>query len=433
MKKKNLAAIAVFVLFLCGLKSYAQNGGCQTVSPEQLSSSEDKFNRYVTWFKATGRHLNTDLKVIPVIIHVIYRNPADRLQITMPRVLGQIDATNKQLRRLNANAVDTRPAFLPVATDCNIQVALATRKPDGSRFNGVLYHSYPNFNISDYNAVVKATIIDPDRYMNVWVLPDLSNGVAVFPWDKTPVADGFYIGSRIFGITGSNLSPVLNKGAIFTHELAHCLGVLHTFDNGYQYTAECKRLHDGSISDFCGDTPLDWGLYGEYPPVCDNGVRTDCGDDEYILQTENFMFYNHDRCTNMFSKDQRARMRACLSRLRPKLTSPGNMLYTGVRVTDYRPQPECKPILERDITLYPNPASSSIHFKFADQPLRNMSVKVYNLMGVKLKDVNSAAAITELNVNALSAGTYYVAITIDNSTVTKYFIKGGADKSLFIK
>ena len=89
--------------------------------------------------------------------------------------------------RLNANAVNTRPIFLPVAANCNTIVALATKNQTTSSFNGVLYHWYPDFNLNrDFNAIQAATILDPDKYLNVWVVPDGFGGATTFPGTEQP-------------------------------------------------------------------------------------------------------------------------------------------------------------------------------------------------------------------------------------------------------
>src|SRR3954469_8704442 len=171
MKTKIYVVIILcFITCLFIHTGYSQSTICQTPEASINSTGEPAFNDYVVKFKKQGKHLNTGLKIIPVVIHVIYRNNADRQQITMARIQSQFDATNKQLRRLNANADETRKIFLPVAADCNIQVCLATRKPDRSSFNGVVYHHYPNYvQLRDIDAIRAATILDPDRYLNVWV------------------------------------------------------------------------------------------------------------------------------------------------------------------------------------------------------------------------------------------------------------------------
>src|SRR5437764_381621 len=102
MKTKCYAVtILAFMMVLSIHNSYSQIIVCRTPEASINSAREDAFNQYVIKFKKQGKHLNTDLKIIPVVIHVIYRNNADRQQITMARIRGQIDATNKQLRRLN--------------------------------------------------------------------------------------------------------------------------------------------------------------------------------------------------------------------------------------------------------------------------------------------------------------------------------------------
>ncbi|MEP6596152.1 MAG: M43 family zinc metalloprotease [Ginsengibacter sp.] len=443
MKIKNYTvSIFVFSMVLLNHNSYSQNG-CQTPEVSLNPEGERAFNEYVNKFKAEGKHLNTDLKIIPIVIHVIYRNKADKKQISWARIRGQIDASNKQLRRLNANAKDTRPIFVPVAADCNIQVALATRKPDRSKFKGVIYHKYPDFHINNFSAIRSATILDPGKYLNVWVLPGLSNGLAILPWIRTATIDGFYIGAAIFGTKGSNLEPLQNGGATFTHELGHCLGLWHTTEGSSGYPGRCDLAHDGSMFDFCSDTPLDWTHPFGIPDECDDGVRTPCetSPDGLIAQTENYMYYNPDRCLNMFSKDQRARMRACLHGIRSELVSFSNLLFTGVKKRDHKEKAAHhndvttdKPALEKSITIFPNPANDIVHITYNDLAVKkDMKIVVYNQVGQKLKEIHSRTAISELSLGSLSEGVYYITVTIDNVSATKYIIKTGSKGFFFAK
>jgi hypothetical protein len=448
MKTKCYSVTILALMIVLSIhNSYSQTVICQTPEASINSAGENAFNQYVIKFKNQGKHLNTDLKIIPVVIHVIYRNSVDRQQITMARIEGQIDATNKQLRRLNANAKETRKIFLPVAADCNIQVCLATRKPDRSAFSGVIYHNYPNYvQARDLAAIRTATTLDPDRYLNVWVTPDTSFASAIFPWDGTTKRDGFEIGAEVFGIRGSNLNPEINLGVTFTHELAHYLGVLHTFHFSFPLLDQCDLIHDASIGDLCGDTPLDWDEFSAYKP-CNNGERF-CSNDgseySFFVQSENYMYYAFDSCLNMFSKDQRARMRACLYRFRSKLTLPSNLKLTGVSCNDlYENCNSCstsfastgtgyndlkinKTHLEKKITVSPNPTNGIIHLVYHDLPIKkDISVIVYNSMAQKLKEVRSKTAINELNLNSFAEGVYYIKVTIDGESVTKYIIKTG--------
>jgi hypothetical protein len=329
MKKCYLMIITMAMLITH--HGYAQLAVCQTPEASIQSTSLSDFNRYVSKFKAHGRHLNRDLLLVPTVIHVIYRNSADSQEISWERIQSQLVATNKQLRRLNENANETRDMFLPVADDCDIQVCLATRKPNRSSFNGVIYHKVQN-TIGNFDSIFAATILDPERYMNVWVMPGSGSARAEFPWQENPTKDGFWIGARIFGTFGDNLEPGIDLGVTFTHEVGHYLGLLHTFDESINYREMCNRVHDGSIGDFCSDTPLDWELYVFFNSCIDEDGHQTCPDsnDDFYIQTENYMYYAWDSCLNMFSKDQRARMRACLAGLRHKLSSRGNLNFTGV-------------------------------------------------------------------------------------------------------
>ncbi|MES1220712.1 MAG: zinc-dependent metalloprotease [Bacteroidota bacterium] len=419
--KNQLITAMVSVMLFCTLYVHSQNV-CLTKETNVQSDAEHAFNEYVVAFKARNGHLNTDLKIIPVVIHVIYRNAADSMQIDMARVHSQIEATNKQLRRLNANAVETRPMFLPVAADCDINVCLATKKPDRTGFSGVLYHYYPDFELFRDLSVVKAnTIIDPDKYLNVWIIPDNDEGAAVFPWGKSQSDDGFWVGAKCFGTMGSNLSTFLNMGETFTHELAHYLGVYHTFHNSSGYAFRCEFVHDGSIGDLCADTPLDW----EWPAStiqCNDGVRI-CietpGVEFIITQSENYMFYNQDSCRNMFSKDQRIRMRACLSDLRAELVSASNLIYTGVECNGRHNDDD----LGNHIFVFPNPTSDIVHFAYVGLTVDNMTIKVYNQSGWKLKEVHSNREIKQISLGSLPRGVYYLNMTVGSASVTKHVLK----------
>ncbi len=422
MKKKIYTLFMLFFMLVLGIQTSHSQNACQTPESNIPSAGERIFNLYVNWFKAWGGHLNTDLKTIPVIIHVIYKNNAERQQISRSRIEGQIEVTNKQLRRLNANAINTRPIFLPVAADCNLKVVLAARN------NGVIYHRHPDFLFSrDFRNIQAASMVNPARYLNVWVVfGQLAGGGATFPWDKTPIQDGFWIGAQNFGTTGANLSPHMNGGTTFAHELAHYLGVLHTHDNPAGYRGQCDRAHDGTIADYCADTPLDWSDPAS-PEQCEIVIATEC-EPELVCQSENYMYYNQDSCTNMFSKDQRARMRACLQAYRPLLALSSHHGFKGIDSEDFDDQPGDKPVLEKQITISPNPTSGIVHINYQDLVVKNnMVVRIYNQLGVKLKELYSRSAINELNLGSFAEGLYYIKITIDNVSVTKYVIKAGSE------
>lgn len=422
----------LFLLFryLLGLSVILGSGAdlfgqptCMTPVAGSLNDEEVAFNDFVLQFRSMGGHLNEEVLTLPVAIHVLYRNAADSQAISRSRVESQIAATNLHLRRLNADTILTRPAFKAVATDCHLQVCLATKMPDGGSFDGVLYHHIPHLQPGDnFQPVMESTMLDPDRYLNVWVLPEREGGAAVFPWERTSTYDGFWVGSNWFGTEGADLSPIMNQGGTFTHELGHYLGLYHTFHNSFWYLGECQFAHDETIGDLCGDTPLDWTL-----PIsveqCDDGTRF-CfdGGEDLLAQTENYMFYNQDSCTNMFSLDQRVRMRACLAGIRSELVSEANLGMTGIACGPITPV-HVVPKVQGEIFLTPNPAREELWIKGPDGASMSGQVFILSADGRRVGEVVTGPFPIRLDVHGLPPGMYIVQGILGGTTVARTFIK----------
>ena len=146
------------------------------------------------------------------------------------------------------------------------------------------------------------------------------------------------------------------------------------------------------------------------------------------------MYYNRDSCTNMLSKDQRARMRACLHSLRSKLAKSSNNNFSAVNSVNFKNLPAGKPALKNKITFFPNPTNGIVHILYHDLAVKkDMNIVVYSQIGQKLREVQSHTAINELNLGSLSEGMYYIAVTIDNATITKYIIKTNSSNLFFAK
>jgi hypothetical protein len=382
---------------------------CLTHAHTQRSEAEDLFNQFVVQFKQGGGHLSTELFRIPLVVHVIWRNEKDRQLMPMDRIAGQVEAANRDLRRLNPDAAKTRPAFQAVAADCDIQVCLATRLPDGSVFEGVVYHHRPGFEVfSDLAELMSATMMDPARYLNVWVVPDHAGGAAVFPWESDLDWDGFWVGAQWFGTEGEDLSPYMNEGSTFSHELAHYLGVYHTFHNSFMFLGQCELQDDPGIGDLCGDTPLDWTLPFS-AEQCDSGEMF-CEDPglELLAQTENFMYYNQDSCTNMFTLDQRARMRACLAGIRAELVSESNLQFTGM---------VCAPVSSTDpvadpvnFLVYPNPSAGRVYFQGLATVSPSAMVRVFDPRGLLRAELRGGRILEGLDVSGWPSGLYGIQV-----------------------
>lgn len=103
-----------------------------------------------------------------------------------------------------------------------------------------------------------------------------------------------YVSGKVDGITGP-----LSKTLITTHEVGHCLGLLHTFHN------ECVAIANepcNTVGDLVCDTPPEsQSQYSAY---------SGCTGINPPFDFENIMsYYNFGRCAKHFTEEQGARMR----------------------------------------------------------------------------------------------------------------------------
>ena len=200
---------------------------CLTSESTVFNTLEAQFNAYVLEFRDSGVHLNTDIKIIPTVVHVVMITQADSLPLS--RVENQIEQTNRHLRRLNIDSINTRDLFKPYAADCHIELCLVSLKPGGEIFQGVLWHHIADYSFEKLVQIIESTILDPDRYFNVWAIPGEPFGMGVVPWMRSHVYDGVAVSHYNMGYNLGGDDPNNQGGKLFTHEVGHYLGLYHTF------------------------------------------------------------------------------------------------------------------------------------------------------------------------------------------------------------
>jgi hypothetical protein len=416
MKKNPTHHFLFFLLvFLIPLASMAQFV-CETVTSAKYACEEEEFNAWVLEFRDDGGHLDTGIKYIPTVVHIIMKSPEDT--ITMERVLWQIEQTNLHMRRQNADTVNTREIFKAVAADTHIELCLATIKPDGEEFEGVVWHFLPDKSADELDMYMENYIFDTDKYLNVWVRPDIGAASATFPWMSHQADDGIRISHRLFGTDPMGGDPLHQEGKILTHELGHYLGLYHTFHRGEMFLGDCDFPHCDTITDRCCDTPIDWSFFPLPGDECDFAPKHCPNDSIFYTQNENYMYYNPDWCLNMFSYDQRTRMRATLNSIRANLCSAENLIATGANcspATIISP-----PEKAHQIRIYPNPAIDAIYIDYGDLRPEQAQITVYNLMGkaVILEDGTDRIAL-----NGLPSGLYLIHIRMGNFVFTEKILK----------
>ncbi|MEJ6801227.1 MAG: M43 family zinc metalloprotease [Crocinitomicaceae bacterium] len=248
------------------------------------------------------------LLTIPVVVHVIHNGDAlgSGENIDDGQVFSQIEVMNQDFRRmLGTNGSNTNPD----GADIEVEFCMAAIDPNGLPTNGIdrVQLSAASYSgINGVNAIKPGTIWDPELYMNMWTV-DFGNsgllGYAQFPNNSglggmnsnngAANTDGVVAGYRYFGsqqiYPAGTYSAPYNLGRTMTHEVGHFLGLRHIWGD-----SNCGN-------DFCNDTPESSG--SNY----NCNVQTTC--DGIQDMVENYMDYTNDACMNIFTNDQKTRMR----------------------------------------------------------------------------------------------------------------------------
>lgn len=319
-------------LFLFSIRSVLaqeinfSNRFCPKPSTEQI----EDINKIVSRQKQLRTFSSSEEKIykIPIVVHVIHNTKSETIggttnrNITDEQILSQIKILNEDYRRMNADTVNTPDNFKGVAVDTKIEFCLAQLDPDGNPTTGITrdYSSQFEFDyVSDDATLKKINYWDSGKYLNIWICRiakfkgDVILGYSTFPNFKgtglkgesmnDPLTDGVVIDYRFFGNTGTAIYEGYNGGRTTVHEVGHYLGLLHTFDDsGYKCFAD---------NDYCDDTPIqDTSTNADdLTNMCASVISSGCGE---VRMYQNYLDYTPDYCLNMFTADQKFRMRTVL-------------------------------------------------------------------------------------------------------------------------
>ncbi len=249
---------------------------------------------------------------IPVVFHIVYNNSTEN--ISMAQIQSQLDVLNADFRRQNSDADNAWPGL---GADTEIEFCLATVDPNGNPTNGVIRQSTSQTSFSNSGNPVKFASSGGSNawpaadYMNFWVC-DLAGtllGYAQFPGGPAST-DGVVCDYAYVGTIGTATAP-FNLGRTATHEVGHYLNLRHIWGDG-----GC------GASDFVNDTPDSDASNGG----CQIGTVS-CGSTDMV---QNYMDYSDDACMNIFTNDQKTRMKAALASSRSGL---GNSNGCGIAAT----------------------------------------------------------------------------------------------------
>lgn len=363
---------------------------------------------------------------IPVVVHVVYNTPDENLPWDV--VYSQIQRLNKDYRRLNADTIDTRSEFLPVAADVEIEFFLAGEDPNGNPHGGITrtQTNREDFAIDLFgNGMdeMKQTSTggvaawDTDRYLNIWV-GDLVGDNALFPilgyayppatapnWPANSGApnsdfEGVVVHYEVFG-ENNPLSvgqwSIADQGRTAVHEVGHYLGLRHIWGDAF---------FDGcSEDDGLDDTPNAAASAGQ---TC-NFSSNSCVDTpvDHPDMIENYMDYAEEICMNMFTQDQADIMRAMLEGPRAGLLNnppaPSSIFSHQIA----------------EVSLFPNPSNGNVtittdHLKGASH------VQAFDVFGrlIQTQQIASSAKAV-VDFSELDAGQYLVKVIDENGDVAQ--------------
>lgn len=372
---------------------------------QKMRAQKEAFRQFRSSFRSDPGQVT----VIPVVVHVVYNDPTQR--ISEQQVRSQIDALNEDFGRRNADTVNTPSIFKSRAANTNIRFCLASKNPVGIQTNGIDYveTTVTSFTSDDdikKNVTGGADAWDVNRYFNIWVgnLSGTLLGYAEFPTTPLQPTYGVVIHYESFGRSGT-ASPPYNRGRTATHEIGHCLYMFHIWGD------EPACQDDDDIADTPKQKDSNFGC-PSFPqgPSRPGGC---CDSASVSSMYMNYMDYTDDACMNMWTRNQGEEMNAAIAFFLPGLIT-SNVCQGSLSVKDDHAEPT--------ITISPNPSYGRVNISFSNSTERTADIRIYNSLGklvhAESRDLNKPETI---ELSALPAGLYFIDLKTTRHSVTKRF------------
>lgn len=403
----NLSAQQNKPLLHCGTDEMRQNLFDTRPDLHQgIINAYNKLDDFTKKYVARNLNNNTNQRaapyIIPVVFHVIHNNGVEN--ISDEQIYNAIEVLNRNYRKQNADTTDIVNAFKSIAADCEIELRLARKDPNGNCTKGINRIASSLTNIGDHS--VKSLIHwDPTKYLNVYVCAEAAGlaGHALLPADAdtVPEWDGIVIQHSYVGNIGTSNQL---RSVVLSHELGHYLNLQHIWGGnnvpGFFYLPVGQQTNC-NFDDDVQDTPntIGWS-------TC-NLNSFSCGNVQDNVQ--NFMDYAY--CARMFTNGQKLRMHACLNSSvanRNNLWSPSNLIATG---TD-----GSATLCQADFQASSTSVCEGETITFTDKSYHGATGRTWTFQG----GTPSTSTDSTVTVTYNNAGTYNVtlAATNGNNTVT---------------
>ena len=195
--------------------------------------------------------LKSIVYTIPVVFHIIHQYGSEN--ISDAQVINQVAILNSDFRLLNFDAADIVPEFQSLKADVSIEFKLATIDPFGNCTNGIEHIYSHETNVGDDNSKLNGW--HRDKYLNVWVVNSMQNGVAGYAFYPTSVEGGGFIKDGVIildNFIGSIGTSSERNSRALTHEIGHWLGLPHVWGSNNNPGERCG-------DDGIADTPVTKG------------------------------------------------------------------------------------------------------------------------------------------------------------------------------
>ena len=389
-----------FTFFCIFFAFYATAQRCGTTEYAKLNLISRPFGTIIPSPKTASRDtLKDEVIVIPVVVHVLFNNQEQN--ISDQQALSQIDALNKDYRRMNADTANTPAPFKNVAADTRIVFCLAKVDPQGKNTTGII-RKYTKESIFLADDAMKFSSSggddawDATKYLNIWVcnLFGRTLGYAVLPGSPAN-RDGVVMKYNVFGTTGAVIAPY-NKGRTATHEIGHWLGLRHLWGD--------NNCGDDGIA----DTPPQQAGNNYCPTFPHLSSCSINGSGDMFM---NYMDFTDDACMNLFTQGQKTAMRSLFA-----LGNPRNSFLNSSVCDSSNAQGGPLPVVDDNndslvITTYPNPFYNEITIvSKSATAIVGKVLKLYNVTGKLFTTQILQSQKTVLHVNNLPSGIYFLKI-----------------------
>lgn len=410
----------------CGFGLAEKNNAKSPAWLRQKAEFEYQIRQDITKSEGANLRVLDKLLKIPVVVHVIHNNPVNIIggtnnaNITDEQIKSQIVALNEDYRRkAGTKGFNTNP----VGADMEIEFVLATIDPSGNSSSGITRTFVDKISwdfLGDSQIIANKIHWDYEKYLNIWVMKSDGKtiGYSGFPYDSKLIGlgataqdildqnvfDGVIADYRYFGTCCGVTGTTYNSGRTTTHEIGHYLGLLHP--NG----------DENCGTDYCDDTPQIESLNNSTScPVltskCSGVVRTN--------MIENYMDYSPDRCMNVFTNDQKKRVRSALSlSIKRQRLLINSELALGIEPVNAN---------NKSLQISPNPIIQNYNAILSIQfnGVRDLSISIYNMIGILQNEENytgQKSNVFELNTDKLRSGQYIVKVKFGNEIATEKII-----------